>query len=243
MLGWRLLATCTLGPTLALTGIATAGSPAPPGPVYEETVTSERDVVEDVVTTRRVDEEDIRQESARTLDEALVRQPGVVVRTGADGVPRIDMRGLRTRHVLLLVDGIPFNNTNDGQFDPTLIPTEIIDDVKLSYGNNSVLYGDGPIGGVLQIRTRRGEEGLHGSLAGDVRQRDQFLGQATVSGATRNLDVFVAGSASTATASRCRATSTRRPSRTSRCVRTPTGSGRTPSRGSAGCPPNTRSWD
>ena len=157
-------------------------------------MTSERDLVEEVGTTRRLDEEEIRQESARTLDEALVRQPGVVVRTGADGVPRIDMRGLRTRHVLLLVDGIPVRNTEDGQFDPTLIPTEIIEDVKLSYGNSSVLYGDGPIGGVLQIRTRRGEEGLHGSLAGDARQRNQFLGQATVSGATRDLDVFAAGS-------------------------------------------------
>jgi outer membrane cobalamin receptor len=98
---------------------AVAGTPpAPPGPVYEETVTSARDLVEDVVTTRHVDEEDIRQESARTLDEALVRQPGLVIRTGADGVPRIDMRGLRTRHVRLLVDGIPTLSSYDGQFDP-----------------------------------------------------------------------------------------------------------------------------
>jgi len=209
MLGWRLLAACVIGPAVAATGIRAAASGSgvggggavaspsapPPGPVYEETVTSERDLVEQVGTTRRVDEEDIRQESARTLDEALVRQPGVVVRTGANGVPRIDMRGLRTRHVLLLVDGIPFNNTEDSQFDPTLIPTEIIEDIKLSYGNSSVLYGDGPIGGVLQIRTRRGEEGLHGSLSAEARQRDQFLGQVTVSGGRPDLDVFVSGSA------------------------------------------------
>ena len=138
-----------------------------PAPVYEETVTSARDLVEGVATTRRIDGEDIRQESARTLDEALVHQPGVVIRTGSDGTPRIDLRGLRTRHVLLLVDGIPMNGTEDGQFDPRLIPTEMIGDIKLSYGNSSVLYGDGPIGGVLQIRTRRGEEGIHGSVVAD----------------------------------------------------------------------------
>jgi len=199
MRGWHSLLGCGLVLTVASGAVASgsgtgSGSAATPAPVYEETVTSARDLVEDVATTRRIDEEDIRQESARTLDEALVHQPGVVIRTGSDGTPRIDMRGLRTRHVLLLVDGIPMNGTEDGQFDPRLIPTEMIGDVKLSYGNSSVLYGDGPIGGVLQIRTRRGEEGIHGSLTADARQRDQFLGQATVSGATRDLDVFVAGS-------------------------------------------------
>jgi outer membrane cobalamin receptor len=188
------VAAAALGAESEGEGATTPASAPPPGPVYEETVTSPRDLVEDVGTTRRIDEEDIRQESARTLDEALVRQPSVVIRTGADGTPRIDMRGLRTRHVLLLVDGIPVNNTEDGQFDPSLIPTENIEEVKLSYGNSSVLYGDGPIGGVLQLRTRRGEEGIHGSLTGEAGQRDQFLGQATVSGATRDLDVFLSGS-------------------------------------------------
>ena len=158
MLWWRLLWGGGLGLAAMFTGIAAAASgsggslaaasPAPPGPVYEETVTSERDLVEDVGTTRRVDEEDIRQESARTLDEALVRQPGVVVRTGADGVPRIDMRGLRTRHVLLLVDGIPVRNTEDGQFDPTMIPIEIIEDVVERYRSEKVLADPASVGAI-----------------------------------------------------------------------------------------------
>ena len=81
MLDWRLLAGCALGFAVASTGGAAPASgsgqgsgdatadasTAPPGPVYEETVTSARDLVEDVGTTRRIEEEDIRQESARTL--------------------------------------------------------------------------------------------------------------------------------------------------------------------------------
>ncbi|HKJ25644.1 MAG TPA: TonB-dependent receptor plug domain-containing protein, partial [Myxococcota bacterium] len=155
---------------LLLCGLAASAFAA--DPVYEETVTAERDLVEKVGTVRRIDREDLREESARTLDEALVRQPSVVVRTGGDGVPRIDLRGLRTRHVLLLVDGVPFNGTEDGQFDPSILPTEIMEDVTLSCGSSSVLYGDGPIGGVIQIRTRRGEPGLRGSAAAEYRGGD-----------------------------------------------------------------------
>ncbi|MDY6878752.1 MAG: TonB-dependent receptor plug domain-containing protein [Thermodesulfobacteriota bacterium] len=43
------------------------------------------------------------------------------MRTGAQGIPRINLRGLRSRHVTLLLNGIPFNSTYDGQFDPSII--------------------------------------------------------------------------------------------------------------------------
>lgn len=164
-------------------------------PVYDVTVTSERDVVEKVATTHQVDREDIRQQSARTLDEALVHVPGVVIRTGGDGVPRIDMRGMRTRQVLLLLDGVPLNSSEDGQFDPSLIPTEMIQDITVSYGDNSVLYGDQAMGGVLQLHSRRGETGMQASLTGDARQSDQYLGQGTLSGGTDKVDLFASGSA------------------------------------------------
>ncbi len=186
------LAACLLALTLP-TGARADADPAPP-PAYDVYVTAEGDAVERVTTVRRLDTEDIEQESARTLDEALVLQPGVQVRTGGDGVPRIDVRGLRSRHVLLLLDGIPLNATEDGQFDPTQIPVEAIDEIALTYSTSSVLYGDGPIGGVLQLETRDPEPGVHGSLRGDVREDGQYLGRFTLSGATERFDAIASGS-------------------------------------------------
>src|SRR3990172_5018651 len=52
-----------------------------------------------VVST--VTSEDIQNRGARTLEQAISLLPGVNVKTGGDGVPRIDIRGFRTRHVLL----------------------------------------------------------------------------------------------------------------------------------------------
>ena len=64
-----------------------------------------------------ISREDIARANARSLDEVLQRLPGVNVRVGGDGTPRIDMRGLRTRQVKILINGIPVNSVGDGNFD------------------------------------------------------------------------------------------------------------------------------
>jgi len=122
-------------------------------PTFSVSVTESSELVEDVGTTRRLTRADIEARSARTLDEALRLLPGVYVRTGGDGTPRIDVRGFRSRHVLLLINGVPANSTSDGQFDPARISTAGIREIKVSYGNSSVLYGDNALAAVIEITT------------------------------------------------------------------------------------------
>jgi len=163
-------------------------------PVYDVYVTSERDLVERVTTVRQTSQEDIEQESARNLDEALVRQPSLVVRPGGQGGSRIDIRGLRTRQVLFLVDGVPFNSTEDGDFDSSLVPSQIIERIDVTYTNSSVLYGDGPLAGVVQIRTLSGAPGLEARAKVDAREGAQVLGEGSVRGGARGFEAFAAGS-------------------------------------------------
>jgi vitamin B12 transporter len=161
----------------------------------EIVVGAEREGVDAVGTVREVTAEDIQNKGARTLDEALQLLPGVIIRTGADGVPRVDMRGFRSRHVILLLDGIPLNSTVDGQFDPSLIPTEDIEKIKVSYGDHSVLYGDGGLGGVINIITKRGKKDvLHGMVLGEAGDRSHYLGQFNLTGGSGKTDFFLSGS-------------------------------------------------
>ena len=160
----------------------------------EVVVTGDREGVESIGTVREITAEEISKKGARTLDEALDLLPGVYVRTGNDGVPRVDLRGLRGRHVLLMLDGIPFNSTYDGQFDPTVIPTENIARIKVSYGNHSVLYGEGGLGGVINIITKKGTEGVQGKVAAEASERNRWLGNFNLSGAKDAVDFFVSGS-------------------------------------------------
>ncbi len=95
-------------------------------PNFSVTVTESEDVVVQTGTRQTVERADIDRRNARTLNDALTLLPGIRVRSGGDGRPLVDFRGLRSRHVLLLLDGVPLNSTTDGQFDAALIPTESI---------------------------------------------------------------------------------------------------------------------
>jgi len=161
----------------------------------EVVVSAQKQAVETAGTVREVTAEDIRNKDARNLAEALELLPGVEIRTGAEGTPRVDLRGFRSRHVLLLLDGIPLNSTFDGQFDPSIIPTENIAKIKVSYGTSSVLYGQGGLAGVINIITKKAEgEGFGGMASGEVGEGLERLGRFNLSGAKGDADFFLSGS-------------------------------------------------
>ncbi|MDD2734035.1 MAG: TonB-dependent receptor [Desulfuromonadaceae bacterium] len=162
----------------------------------EVVVSGQGDGVEVTETVHTVTAEDIRSSGARTLDQAIMLLPGVNIRTGGEGIPRIDIRGFRTRHVLLLLDGIPMNSALDQQFDPTIIPTENIAEIKLTSGASSVLYGQGGLGGVINIITKKGVAGMQGMIAGETGDHAPYHGRGTLSGATDKFNYFLSGSAS-----------------------------------------------
>jgi vitamin B12 transporter len=161
----------------------------------EVVVTGERVGVESIGTVREITDVDITRRHVRTLEQALNLLPGLDIRTATDGVPRVDLRGFRSRHVLLLLNGIPFNSAFDGQFDPSIIPVENIAKIKVSYGNHSVLYGQGGLGGVINVITKKGTEGIQGAVKLETGARNRNLGSFSVSGAKNQFDAFVSGSA------------------------------------------------
>lgn len=162
----------------------------------EIVVSASRIEAEAVGTLRIVTAQDILNSGARTLDEAIGLLPGVYVRMAATGTPRIDIRGFRTRHVQLLLNGIPINDTYDGQFDPTLLSVENIAQIKLTTGGSSVLYGTGGNGGVINIITRNSAQKIQGSAHAEVGQSGTFLGKLAFSGASETWRAFVSGGTS-----------------------------------------------
>ena len=162
----------------------------------EVVVSGQGDGVQASQTMNTVTAEDIRQRGARTLDQAISLLPGVHVRIGGEGVPRIDIRGFRTRHVVLLLDGIPINSALDQQFDPTIIPTENIAEIKLTTGASSVLYGQGGLGGVINIITKKGTTGVQGMVGAETGDHEAFLTRTGISGAGDTFDWFVSSSSS-----------------------------------------------
>ena len=151
-------------------------------------------VVESVGTVDIVTAADIQRSGARDLNEAIKLLPGLYVRTGGDGTPRIDIRGLRTRQVILLLDGVPINSTIDGQFDPSAIDVANIDRIKVTRGASSVLYGAGGNAGVINIITRAGVGRLHGNAMAEFAGNGVKHGMLSAGGGSGDWQAFASAS-------------------------------------------------
>jgi len=160
----------------------------------ELVVSGKLDGIEAAENVHVITAEEIKKSSARTIDEALVLLSDVNVQVGNEGVPRVEIRGFKTRHVLLLLDGIPMNSAFDQQFNPSSIPVENIAMIKVTTGASSVLYGQGGLGGVINIITKKGKKGLSGAIGAESGDGQPYLLKGSLSGGAGMFDFFTSGS-------------------------------------------------
>jgi len=124
--------------------------------------------------TETVSEEQMLQNSARTVPEALDNLPGVAVQKTAHGHGSPIIRGFIGRQNLLMLDGIRLNNpvwrSGPNQYANT-IDALAVERMELIAGQGSVLYGSDAIGGTLNVFLQQsnfkdytaGENFQHGS--------------------------------------------------------------------------------
>ena len=109
-----------------------------------------------------VDRKDIERSQARSLPELLRGRAGInlVNQGGAGKLSTLFMRGAESDHVLFLVDGVRVGSSTSGLTAIQDIPLELIDRVEIVRGPRSSLYGSDAIGGVIQVFTRKAQDGV-----------------------------------------------------------------------------------
>jgi len=148
-----------------------------------------------------IQSEEILEGNFRTTPESLQEAPGILVQETAYGHGSPFIRGLTGKHILILVDGIRFNNSTF-RFGPNQylnnIDPYIIERVEVMRGPASVLYGSDAIGGVINLITKRREDfspekDVDGMFTGRYGSADESkIGRIEVNGILRNLG-FVGG--------------------------------------------------
>jgi len=110
-----------------------------------------------------VDRRAIEQSTARSLAELLARTAGVQMSAsgGLGKTSNIFIRGTESRHTILLVDGVRMGSATAGTPSLEGIPVEMIERIEVLKGPASALYGSEGVGGVVQVFTRKGRDGLH----------------------------------------------------------------------------------
>ena len=124
--------------------------------------------------------EDILQKGSENILDAIRGTAGVSIQgIGTAGRKAISLRGMKSKHTLILVDSKRISSTNDS-FGPNTdyqydwIPVEQIERIEVVRGPMSVLYGSDALGGVINIITRKPQGEWTGSvkLAGHITDND-----------------------------------------------------------------------
>jgi iron complex outermembrane recepter protein len=109
----------------------------------------------EVTVTTEITAEEIKATNSRTVAEALKYVPGVIVSTGRKNEPSIQIRGVSQSRALILIDGVPYYETNAGKLDLNNIPVDNIAKIEVTKGGSSVLYGPNALAGVVNIITKK----------------------------------------------------------------------------------------
>jgi vitamin B12 transporter len=118
-----------------------------------------------------VDEEEIKQSSARDLGELLLEKNIGHFQHYPGALTSIGIRGFRTEthgndlegHVLILLNG-----RRAGTGNAAKVMTENIERVEIIRGPASVQYGSAAIGGVINVITKQGKGEISGHVRGEL---------------------------------------------------------------------------
>lgn len=116
--------------------------------------------------------EEMTQRGAKTVAEALKLVSSVIVKEmgGADAAFDIRGQGATAKsNVIVLVDGAPINSIDLSGYQTSNIPVDNIERIEVIPSGGSVLYGDGAVGGTINIVTKAPEDKKnYGSLNSEI---------------------------------------------------------------------------
>ena len=115
-----------------------------------------------------ISEEELQNHAIGLISTELERLPGVIANQNGGPGGRISffIRGTESRHVSFVLDGLKMNDTSntDRQFDASFFTSPFLSELTLVKGPQAVLYGSDAMGGLILLKTKKGEKAPEGRL-------------------------------------------------------------------------------
>ncbi len=139
-----------------------------------------------------ITEKEIESRKATTVAEVLRNVPGLDVSKsgGPGGLTSVFIRGAKSEHTLVMVDGVEMNDPMDPgrSYDLSKLTVDNIERIEIIRGPQSTLYGSDAIGGVINIITKKGEGKPRSFISGEVGSYRTYQGKAGLSFGTKLLN-------------------------------------------------------
>ncbi|MGV3679274.1 MAG: TonB-dependent receptor domain-containing protein [Acidovorax sp.] len=145
------------------------------------------DLVADVTV---IDRETIETSGATGLADVLSRVPGIEIsRNGGPGTTTsVFLRGAESRFTAVYIDGVRIDSQSTGGAAWESVPLAQIDRIEVLRGPAGAVYGSDAMGGVVQIFTKRGEQGVAPYVGVGIGSHRTTKVEAGVSGASGTID-------------------------------------------------------
>ncbi len=120
--------------------------------------------------TEVMTKDELERRNGSVLSDAVTGSSGVFIKSygGLGALQTISIRGTSAEHTLFLVDGIRYNNFQNGLVDLGIFLTDNIERIEIVRGGNSALYGADALGGVINIITQKLPDYFHGGVRGSL---------------------------------------------------------------------------
>ena len=127
---------------------------------------------------------DIDRLQPNSVTDLLRRVPGLSITTngGLGSLSGISLRGTNVTQTLVLIDGQRIASASAGQASLEFISVDQIERIEVIRGPRSAIYGSDTIGGVVQIFTRQGRDGLDARVKLGVGSNQTFTRDLALSG-------------------------------------------------------------
>ena len=135
---------------------------------------------------------DIEQAPGNNIVDLLKKEAGLNLRSffGTDKQSSIDIRGMgatSVSNVIVMVDGYRLNAPDLAGADFSSIPLDQIERIEIVRGAGSVVYGDGAVGGVINIITKKGQIKPETRIYTSMGSYNTFDTRASFRGHAKNL--------------------------------------------------------
>jgi len=123
----------------------------------EDRIPDSTDTIDELPAFVTVIEIDPESPRFQTVSEVLESAVGVTVQDfgGLGKLSTISIRGASSNQVLVLIDGLRINDASGSGVDLSNLPLENIEKIEVLRGADSAVFGDGAMGGVVNLVTRK----------------------------------------------------------------------------------------
>jgi len=141
----------------------------------------------EAISVYEIKRKDVQRLYVKNAQEALLHVPGLYFSRSTKNEMTFRIRGFEQRQINVFLDGIPISAPHDGLVDVSQLAGDNFENIRISKGASSVLYGANTLGGSINIITALPENQFTYKWRAEGSDQGKFFTNLLLSGSISRL--------------------------------------------------------